>query len=217
MPWYGRWDVTWRASCCGDQWIVAAIGGVGSAVGHHWDRNVADSGFLRGATGLNRLGAVVGSFPLLTAEALVTYGVGRASGSPRVSHVGAELFRAQLVAQGVTQVIKFSVDRTRPDGGARAFPSGHSSSMFAAATVLAIDGGWKAGLPAYSAATVVALTRIGKHRHYVSDVIAGATIGLLAGRAVTLGSARHRMQISPMFVPAGIGVVVSARPARAGR
>jgi undecaprenyl-diphosphatase len=62
------------------------------------------------------------------------------------------------------------------------FPSGHASSGFLAATLLA-DGkrlptkvGW------YGLAAVVAASRIHTRAHHASDVLAGAALGLVLGR-----------------------------------
>ena len=43
-------------------------------------------------------------------------------------------------------------------------------------------------------------------RHYLSDVIAGATVGILAGRSVTVGPRNARFSVDPMPVAGGIGV-----------
>jgi undecaprenyl-diphosphatase len=58
------------------------------------------------------------------------------------------------------------------------FPSGHATSAFCAATVLAEDGGaavW------YSLAALVATSRVYVRMHHASDVVAGAAFGLLLG------------------------------------
>jgi membrane-associated phospholipid phosphatase len=46
-------------------------------------------------------------------------------------------------------------------------------------------------------------------RHYVSDVIAGATLGILAGKSVTFGSGKARFGLSPVAVPGGAGVNIT--------
>jgi membrane-associated phospholipid phosphatase len=45
-------------------------------------------------------------------------------------------------------------------------------------------------------------------RHYLSDVIMGATIGMLAGRSVPIGKNEMRFSISPVAVRGGAGVTV---------
>lgn len=152
------------------------------------------------ATGLT------GQFPLHIAAGLATYGLGRASASPRLAGFGADLIRAQLLAQATTQAIKFAVNRTRPDGTLRSFPSGHTSTMFATATVFQRHFGWKAGVPAYAAATWVAAGRIQGRRHYLTDVAVGAALGIVAGRTVTVGRGRTRFSVAPMATAGGAGI-----------
>jgi membrane-associated phospholipid phosphatase len=123
-----------------------------------------------------------------------------------VAVLGADLVRAQFVSQGVTQAIKLSVGRTRPDGTSMSFPSGHSASAFATATVLQRHLGWKAGIPAYGVAAYVAASRIQAQRHYLSDVAFGAAIGIVAGRTVTIGHGNARFSVAPAAAPGGAGV-----------
>jgi membrane-associated phospholipid phosphatase len=63
------------------------------------------------------------------------------------------------------------------------FPSGHSVTSFALAYVLARTYP-KASPLFYALATMVALSRVYLASHFLSDVVAGAAIGLLAGWAV---------------------------------
>ena len=78
--------------------------------------------------------------------------------------------------------------------------------MFASAAVLDGHFGWKVAVPAYAMASWVAASRLHSDRHYLSDVIAGATIGILAGRSVTLGRGPARFSVSPMATRGGIGM-----------
>jgi membrane-associated phospholipid phosphatase len=151
-------------------------------------------------------GQTVGAFALQAGAAFATYTIGRATHHDRAATIGAHLFRAQIVAQSTAQVLKFATTRTRPDGTRLSFPSGHTAAAFATASVLQSDLGWKVGLPAYAMATWVAASRVQAKRHYLSDVIAGATVGILAGRSVTVGKGSTRFALSPMLVPGGIGI-----------
>jgi len=71
------------------------------------------------------------------------------------------MLSAQIVAQVLTQAIKISTRRERPDlSNKHSFPSGHASATFATATVLQRHLGWKAAVPTYSIATYVAMSRM---------------------------------------------------------
>jgi membrane-associated phospholipid phosphatase len=61
-------------------------------------------------------------------------------------------------------------------------------------------------VPAYAIAAWVAASRVEMKRHYISDVVAGATVGILAGRSVTVGRGSMRFALSPMAVPGGAGI-----------
>jgi membrane-associated phospholipid phosphatase len=66
------------------------------------------------------------------------------------------------------------------------FPSGHTTVVFAAATVFAMEYKETPIVPiiAYSAATAVGLSRIIQNQHWISDVMVGAALGFLSGRQV---------------------------------
>ena len=139
-------------------------------------------------------GQTLGGATTQLAAALGTYSIGRMTGNQKVAVIGADLMRAQFVSQAITQAIKFSVGRTRPDGTSLSFPSGHTASSFATAAVLQRHLGWKAGIPAYGVAAYVAASRIQMKRHYLSDVAFGAAIGIMAGRTVTIGRGDARFR-----------------------
>ena len=186
---------------------ILTAGGIGATVGHTMDSEVSDA--LTRSTGLDGLlkpGETVGGARTQFAAALATYSVGRLTGSPRVSAFGADLVGAQILTQAMTAGIKLSVGRTRPDGTQYSFPSGHASVTFATATVVQRHFGWKAGIPAYGLATYVAASRIQDKRHFLSDVTFGAALGIVAGRAVTVGSGDARFSIAPAAAPGGAAV-----------
>lgn len=66
------------------------------------------------------------------------------------------------------------------------FPSGHTTVIFAAATVFAKEYKNTPWVPplAYGAATLVGLSRITENKHWTTDVIVGSTLGYLCGRQV---------------------------------
>jgi membrane-associated phospholipid phosphatase len=54
----------------------------------------------------------------------------------------------------------------------------------------------------------VAASRLSENRHYLSDVIFGATLGVLAGRQVTLRFGKTRFALTPQAVPGGAGIAL---------
>lgn len=191
---------------------ILGFGGVAALAAHNYDDSV--NSHLSGSKGFFYTGKILGSVPGLLGISLGTYAFGRATDNRTVSHLGMDLLRAEAVSGAITYAIKLSVRRHRPPGGGGkccSFPSGHASSTFALASVLWRHLGWKAAVPTYTVATYVALSRLHEDVHFLSDVIFGAAVGIVSGRAVVHHD-RHfyGMRIQPMPVPGGgVGVMVA--------
>lgn len=130
---------------------------------------------------LGDLGGPVGLGVALTG-ALV---VGRFVENPRTRALTYDMATAAIVNLGYTMGIKRLARRTRPDDSDDdAFPSGHTSSAFALAAVANGHYGPRIGIPAYVAAGVIGVSRVRKNAHWLSDVVAGATLGHVVGATV---------------------------------
>jgi len=90
-----------------------------------------------------------------------------------------------------SQAMKNAFNRTRPQykysseifslskANTKSFPSGHTTMAFATATTLALEyKKWYIAVPAYAWATGVAYSRMYEGKHYPSDVLAGAVLGV---------------------------------------
>jgi len=69
-----------------------------------------------------------------------------------------------------------------------AFPSGHTTRIFALASVISYgyrNKPW-VGIASYSFATLAGLSRIHDRKHWPSDVIAGAVLGIYIGRYLSV-------------------------------
>lgn len=95
----------------------------------------------------------------------------------------SDVFSVAIVSM-VVNSLKSTVRVTRPDGSSRnSFPSGHTATAFMAATMLHKEYGWRSpwySIAGYSAATVTGLSRMLNNRHWLSDVMTGAGIGIVA-------------------------------------
>ena len=140
---------------------------------------------------------------------LVVAGVfttGRLVEAPRFRAMSYDLLDAFLLNWGYTSVFKSAVGRERPNGqDEKSFPSGHASNAFALATVVERHYGWKAGVPAYALASLVGVSRLQRNKHYLSDVLGGATLGYIVGRTVVRvnggavgGTKRPQVSLSPV-------------------
>ena len=158
-------------------------------------------------------GKVVGYGATQYAVAAGTYAWGKLHKEPKVVHLGVDLLRAQIVTQVVTIGIKEAVRRDRPDGTGLSFPSGHASVTFASATVLERHLGWRAAVPTYAVASYVAASRLHENRHFLSDVVFGAAVGVIGGRTVTRHG-RNAWTLAPTPIPGGVVLVVARVAAR---
>ncbi|MBU8881466.1 phosphatase PAP2 family protein [Kaistella sp. DKR-2] len=95
----------------------------------------------------------------------------------------AILIKGQIINLGMVYILKKAVNDTRPDGTAYSFPSGHTANAFAGATILAIEYGdehkW-VPYASYGVATGVGIMRMANNKHYISDVLFGAGLGILS-------------------------------------
>lgn len=187
--------------------LLLGIGAGLAGFAHPQDTRVTSSMHANeDAKGFFGPGAYMGNFYLNLGASFATYAVGRATGNSKLAVVGADLARAQIVAQATTQGIKYFAARTRPDGTDRSFPSGHTSSVFATATVLQRHYGWKVGIPAYAVASYVGASRLNANKHYLSDVAFGAALGIVAGRTVTFGVGSTKFALAPIAAQGGVGI-----------
>lgn len=191
----------------GETVTLLSLGAMAAFIGQRADRPVGT--WLSNERALNgpfEPGNIIGGAQVQIGGAVATYTLGRITHSRRTAAVGADLLRAQILSHAMTDAIKLSARRTRPDGTHLSFPSGHTSASFASATVLQRHFGWKVGVPAMGVASYVAAARIQEKRHFLSDVAFGAAIGLAAGRTVTIGRGERRFALAPMAAPGGAGV-----------
>ncbi|HTJ48822.1 MAG TPA: phosphatase PAP2 family protein [Cyclobacteriaceae bacterium] len=114
------------------------------------------------------------------------YGLNAAGikGEHDLANQTALLVKSEILMTAMVFPLKKFTAVPRPDTGApTSFPSGHTAQAFAAATFLHKEYGkdhpWYSVM-AYGTATAVGVLRVLNNRHWVSDVLAGAGIGILA-------------------------------------
>jgi PAP2 superfamily protein len=193
-------------------WTLLGVGAAAALATHPADHYVE-----RHVVGNNtaedvfKLGKWVGSAEVEVGTAVGLWAVGRyivapAKDEPRankVSHLGFDLIRAQILSQALVQGIKYSVRRDRPTGECCAFPSGHAATAFALASVLERHLGYRASWPALAGATYVATSRLVDNRHFLSDVMFGAAVGMASGWTVVGRHGRDSYALQPMPIHGG--------------
>ena len=89
----------------------------------------------------------------------------------------SQFYQSFFTTVGVTQVLKRSINKQRPNGGDYSFPSGHTSAAFQGAAFIHARYGTTYAIPAYIAASFVGYSRVESKNHWTSDVLAGAALG----------------------------------------
>lgn len=148
---------------------------------------------------LRRVPRNLGRFEAVSALAGGLYLVGGAAHHPEMHRAGLRALESLAISSVGTTALKIMVGRARPGDGREedtfhpfrlsstswSFPSGHTSAVFAVAGALSSELGhdhpW-VPFVAYPAATWVGVSRIVDGRHWATDVLAGAVVGLLSSR-----------------------------------
>lgn len=97
-----------------------------------------------------------------------------------------KMLTASAASAGVMAIavngLKYTVKRPRPDGASHnSWPSGHTATAFMTASLLHKEYGWRSpwySIGAYTVATATGLSRILNNRHWFTDILAGAAIGI---------------------------------------
>ncbi|MEY8847616.1 phosphatase PAP2 family protein [Psychroserpens sp. XS_ASV72] len=97
-------------------------------------------------------------------------------------------FVAHTINKYTTNALKGLIHKTRPNGyNDNSFPSGHTSKAFTSATILYEEfkdtNPWLA-YSGYAFASTTGFLRVAKNSHYLSDVLAGAGLGILITKLV---------------------------------
>jgi membrane-associated phospholipid phosphatase len=119
----------------------------------------------------------------------------------KAEDTGVLLVATGIVNFGITHGLKAGFNRNRPyealdnvhlptgPEGTRSFPSGHTSTAFAMATMVSLQyPKWYVIVPSYAWAGLVGYSRMALGVHYPSDVLVGALVG--AGSAYLI----HRLR-----------------------
>jgi hypothetical protein len=198
--------------------VILGLGAGLAAAGHTADNSL--NGHLVGSKAVGRFfapGKFLGAAYTQIGVSLGLYAIGRfvlppAKGEDqtnKLSHLGFDLLRAQLLSQAMVHGMKYSIRRNRPTGECCSFPSGHAATAFAVASVLERHLGYRFAWPTVVGATYVAMSRLHDNRHYLSDVIFGAAIGTATGWTVVGRHGRDQYALVPTPVRGGIALNVT--------
>jgi membrane-associated phospholipid phosphatase len=159
---------------------------------------------------------------LAFAPAAVVYGLNfvKIPGKNRFIERSVLLAKSGVLASVVVLSLKETTGVLRPDGTARnSFPSGHTATVFVAATFLDKEYRDKSvwyPIGGYALASAVGAMRVLNNRHWISDVLAGAGIGMLSTNIVYLThrfrwSKKHPMAFVPSYQRGTMSFYMSCR------
>ena len=204
-------------------WVILGIAAAAAAAAYPFDDELNEE--FKEADNLRRVlkpGKYLGYAWVQGGAAIGLYLVGRFAIEPeagthtnRISHLGFDLLRANLVTQAFTFGIKSAVRRDRPTGECCAFPSGHASLTFATAAVLERHFGYRASWPMFVIAGYVSASRLTDNRHFLSDVLFGSALGMASGWTVVGRHGRQDFTFVPVPVHGGVAVAASWTPTAA--
>lgn len=167
-------------------------------------------------------GSLIGKGWTLAAISGLLVAIGSLRRRLALAQAGLRGWLAHAVTAVLVQGLKHGIGRPRPrlhreeefftgpslDSGLDSFPSGHAAASFAVASVIAHCYPALAR-PAYALAGFVSLTRVVRGSHFMSDVIAGALLGLLVGTLTATPAQEWKTALSRML-PAGAQWLVVA-------
>jgi hypothetical protein len=156
-----------------------------------FDRQIGTSRAISHIGSIYGLGAVAGTFYLF----------GRKNNDARARETGllsaealVNSFLVSSAIKGITQRVRPATGRERSEffDGGLSFPSGHSTQVWAVATVIASEYHDRRSvqIAAFATASAVSVARFAQHKHYLSDVLAGSALGYGIGKYVY--HKRHR-------------------------
>lgn len=130
----------------------------------------------------------IDSYALIVTPAALAFGLNLAGnkGKHEFWDMAALYALGNVLGGGITYGLKEITARERPDGSSlQSFPSGHAATAFVAAEFLRQEYGDKSvwyGVGGYTMAAVISVSRVLNNKHRVSDIVAGAGIGILSAK-----------------------------------
>jgi membrane-associated phospholipid phosphatase len=187
---------------------IASAGTAATLLAFEYENSSYDARQLEHAPGerLSDAGNMYGNGAFLAAGTVALWTFGHVAHDGLATATSHDIARGLVISTAITWTVKSLVPRDRPNGAPYSFPSGHTAGAFTVAPILAHRYGWKVGVPAYALAFVTGMGRIEDHKHYLSDVVAGATLGYIVGDAVVRHSNRSAVPGQLYVAHQGLGV-----------
>lgn len=179
-------------------------------------REFAQSNKTEVTENIAKVGEMIGNGGYSAPAAGAAYALGVVIKNDKIKRVALITLKAELMTGIMAQALKMSFHRERPNVAVdstqfhgmdftttehRSFPSGHTTTAFTLATIVADTYKDNKFIPvlAYGAAAVAGASRIHDNAHWASDVIAGAFLGHVATKIILRNAENRRTGIKRGF------------------
>ncbi len=179
---------------------------------------------------LAAVGDIFGNGAYTLPPLCLMYLYGHYTGDVKLIRTGVLGVESFVVAGALTTGLKYATHRGRPTEAESfgnfngfgfsshdvSFPSGHATSAFAVATVIATQYGDHIAVPimAYSLAGLTAAARLNDNAHWASDVFVGSAIGYLTAKMLiridNIKSAK-KLEVAPVLYGRNLGLSLTYR------
>jgi len=169
--------------------ILAVAFGADRIVRHNLDERIREQRERHHFPALESgdFGTIIGNPGLHFGGALAWYAVSVNNRDAKDYALAKALIEALAINDLTTGFLQMSVHERAPNDQYFGWPSGHTSSSFAVASVMHQYYGWQVGVPLYLLSGYVAASRIEDREHNVSDLVFGAALGVVIGHSVVKG------------------------------
>jgi membrane-associated phospholipid phosphatase len=182
--------------------------------------------------GISRFAKAFGDYRVVIPSLALLYAYGITAGDEKAQQAALLSLESLIIAGGITCAFKLAGHRRRPytndpydtwDGpglavndDALSFPSVHSSTAFAVATVISsvYDGNRWVRYIAYSLAALTAFSRVNDNEHWCSDVFFGSAVGYYSAKTIVglhQKEATNSIAMVPIIDGGKVGLSLSCR------
>jgi membrane-associated phospholipid phosphatase len=182
--------------------------------------------------GISRFVKAFGDYRVVIPALALFYAYGKTAGDAKAQQAALLSLESLTIAGGITCAFKLAGHRHRPytndpydtwdgpglaiDDKALSFPSVHSSTAFAVATVVSsvYDGNRWVRYIAYGLAALTAFSRVNDNEHWCSDVFFGSAVGYYSAKTIVglhQKKATNNITMVPVIDGEKVGLSLSCR------
>lgn len=200
------------------RWLLAGAGaGAGILAVSRFDGALTERTLGLRENGTLRVVEEFGHAKVMRPALVVVFVGGLMAGDTRLQDAAFTALESVILANLATNTLKAVFGRARPRqqegpssfrpfSGNTSFPSGHSTTAFAALTPFAAYYGGLTAVVVYTLAAATAFSRVATEAHWLSDAVGGSLIGFMVGWRL---SNRHRESVRIGMSPTGVSLAIA--------